>query len=119
MKKLLFLLICLIGITSCSQAEKESSTSELYEMSGYIVFKEVDQILVVENISEEDALMKSVKEILGDEYVKALNFIVTDQNLFNELKIGEFVTVEHDKFEFLSDPGLTWAKNITRHGKTH
>lgn len=118
MKRLLLLLTCLLGITACSQSEKESSTSELYEMSGYIVFKEFDRILVVENISEEDALTKSVRELRENDALKALKFIVTDEDLFNELQIGEFVTVEHDKFQFLSDPGLTCAKNITRHGKT-
>lgn len=119
MKKLLLLLTCLLVITACSKAEKDSSAGDLYEMSGYIVFKEVDRILVVENISEEEALTKSVRELRENDEFKALYFIVTDEDLFNELQIGEFVTVEHEGFQFLSDPGLTWAKNITRNGKTH
>jgi uncharacterized protein YcfL len=114
LKKWIFLLIIVLAATGCSNEKNVSEKTDQSTMSGYIIDKKEQMILVVENVTEEDVKTKSVKELLQLQ-PPAIWFTGVDTNLYENLQIGEQVKVKIDGGVFLSYPGKATAEEIIRH----
>ncbi|MDE5412613.1 DUF3221 domain-containing protein [Alkalihalobacterium chitinilyticum] len=109
MKKLwsLFLVIALLFV-GCGQSEE----TNMSVMTGLIVEKEGNRILVIENVTKDQLDSLDLDEVLNQGY-EAIWFEVEDQELFENLYVGDKVAVEYD-IVLESYPGQSKAVSITK-----
>ncbi|OLO40662.1 hypothetical protein BTR23_06680 [Alkalihalophilus pseudofirmus] len=106
---LLFFLHVLL-VSGCGDGEEVNFSS----ITGLISAKEGSRILVIENVTQEQLEQFEIDEILNKGLGSAaIWFEVEDQQLFDDLRVGEKVLVEYDMVAE-SYPGQSKAINIRR-----
>ncbi|MCM3782391.1 YobA family protein [Neobacillus mesonae] len=111
-------LVRLLLMTSLLNLTMGCSTDS--EKGDYIFSKEnkgdVPKITVVHSISEQEANNRSLSEFLrNDDLNDVTIYHVLDVDLYNELKIGERVTVKSTGYQMQSNPPQEIAEEINGH----
>ncbi|WP_209121827.1 DUF3221 domain-containing protein [Alkalihalobacillus sp. BA299] len=104
----LFFLFVLL-LVGCGQDEELN----LSEVTGLVSAKDRSRILVIENVTKEQLAELDLENILNEGLGTAIWFEVEDQELFEDLQIGDKVLVEFD-IVAESYPGQSKAISITR-----
>lgn len=118
MRRLLAVLVLIIAL--CGLV---FGYSTMLDKGDYILEKEINgnnisTIAVVHNISKWDARTKSLSDYLkNDDDDDVMIYHVNDANLYNDLNIGERVTVKTKGYTMLSYPPQAVADEILRHSK--
>ncbi|CAM3442654.1 DUF3221 domain-containing protein [Paenibacillus lupini] len=111
---LLILIIALIGtLLGCSKQPDKGD---------YIIGKEyesnIPKIYVVHHITDKEARTKSLHDFLvNDDENDVVLYHVNDIKLYNDLDIGERVTVKPGGYTMLSYPPQAVAEEIIRYSK--
>ncbi|MEB1806240.1 MAG: YobA family protein [Bacillaceae bacterium] len=92
----------------CGQSEE----TNLSEMTGLIVEKEGNRILVIENVTKDQLDPLDLDELLNQGH-GAIWFEVEEQELFESLHVGDKVAVEYN-IVLESYPGQSKAVSITK-----
>ncbi|MGO4694768.1 DUF3221 domain-containing protein [Paenibacillus sp. 2TAB26] len=92
-----------------------------FEKGDYILEKQLNSndaptLFVVYNISKKEAKSKSLSDFLNNENHNDVMIIrVDDRELYNDLRIGERVTIKTKGYTMLSSPPQAVADEIIRH----
>lgn len=109
MKKLGALFLVFVFLFVGCGLGKETNLSE---MTGLIVEKEGSQILVIENVTKDQLDPLDLDELLNKGY-GAIWFEIEEQEVLNNLHVGDKVLVEYD-IVLESYPGQSKAISISK-----
>ncbi|MGM0885141.1 MAG: DUF3221 domain-containing protein [Bacillota bacterium] len=99
-------------IVGCSLESEKGD----YIFEKEIISNDIPTIMVVHNISGKEAKSKSLSDFLeNDDLNDVTTYHVMDVDLYNDLTIGERVTVKASGYTMLSHPPQQVADEIIRH----
>ncbi|WP_054026346.1 DUF3221 domain-containing protein [Bacillus sp. FJAT-28004] len=116
MRKWLAYLVLAIAV--CGLVIVFSKTSEKgdYILEKQLNSNDVPTLFVVYNISKKEAKTKSLSDFLNNDDQNDVMIIhVDDKDLYNDLKIGERVTIKTKGYTMLSSPPQAVADEIIRY----
>lgn len=118
MRNLLVYFMLLIAVFSLIAGCSSESQKGDYILGKEFITDDIPTIMVVHNISEKEAKSKSLSDYLqNDDMEDVTAYHVKDVELYNDLALGERVTVKADGYTMLSHPPQQVASEIIRHSR--